>query len=102
MRRRETRRGAVETHVDPSFLRWPYETPPYEPVATDWNAIGVVGYKNSRPSSADLTTFMNEFIEDVKVATVTVVQDNGGKYDPSNASPQATCRLSCRRSASRR
>jgi hypothetical protein len=37
--------GAVLSR--PSVLRWLYKALLYEPVATDWNAIGVVGYEDS-------------------------------------------------------
>ncbi|KAH9179648.1 subtilisin-like protein [Lactarius sanguifluus] len=68
----------------PSFLRSLYKTTEYTPAAPDRNAIGIVGILNDYPSPEDLATFMSEYRSDGTEATLTVVQVNGGEYDPTN------------------
>ncbi|KAH9027655.1 subtilisin-like protein [Lactarius hengduanensis] len=68
----------------PSFLRYIYKTTEYTPAAADRNALGIVGILNEYPNPEDLATFMSEYRSDGTEATFTVVQVNGGGYDPTN------------------
>ncbi|KAH9054950.1 subtilisin-like protein [Lactarius vividus] len=82
-----SRDGDRET--TPPLLRWLYGTSPYTPVATDQNVIGIVGILNDYPSPADLATFMRTYRTDGADATFTVVQVNGGGYDPNHPTTEA-------------
>ncbi|KAH9053376.1 subtilisin-like protein [Lactarius vividus] len=107
-RRQTPRRGSVEAavasgkpvtvlssraeQVTPSQLRWLYKTLPYVPTAVDRNTLGIFGYGEEYPSETDLTMFMTEFRSDVQppsLATFTVEEVNGGKYDPDNPGKEA-------------
>ncbi|KAH9163946.1 subtilisin-like protein [Lactarius sanguifluus] len=68
----------------PSFLRSLYKTAEYTPAAADRNALGIVGMLNGYPSPEDLATFMSVYRSDGTNAAITVVQVNGGGYDPTN------------------
>ncbi|KAH9036760.1 subtilisin-like protein [Lactarius deliciosus] len=62
----------------------PVTTAEYTPAAADRNALGIVGILNGYPSPEDLATFMSVFRSDGTNAAITVVQVNGGGYDPTN------------------
>ncbi|KAH9062404.1 subtilisin-like protein [Lactarius vividus] len=68
----------------PSFLRSLYKTVEYSPTASDRNALGILGILNEYPSPEDLATFMSVYRSDGTDAAFTVVQVNGGGYDPTN------------------
>ncbi|KAH9163948.1 subtilisin-like protein [Lactarius sanguifluus] len=68
----------------PSFLRSLYKTTEYRPASLDRNALGIVGILNEYPSPEDLATFMSLFRFEGYNAAITVVQVNGGGYDPTN------------------
>ncbi|KAH9022820.1 subtilisin-like protein [Lactarius pseudohatsudake] len=68
----------------PSFLRSLYKTTEYRPAAADRNALGIVGILNGYPSPEDLARFMSVYRSDGANAAFTVVQVNGGGYDPTN------------------
>ena len=70
--------------VFPASLRWLYNYVP----TPDQNTLGVAGYLNEHPSRADLRTFMN-YREDRMAATFTVVNIDGGRYDPSHPDTEA-------------
>ncbi|KAH8994681.1 subtilisin-like protein [Lactarius hatsudake] len=76
----------------PSFLRSLYKTTEYRPAATDRNALGIVGILNEYPSPQDLATFMSIFRFELEghTGTITVVQVNGGGYDPTNPAREPT------------
>ncbi|KAH8989921.1 peptidase S8/S53 domain-containing protein [Lactarius hatsudake] len=69
--------------VAPSYMRWLYNTMGYVPKAADRNVLGIVGFKGDYPSPQDLELFMEEFRTDGEDATFTVLQINGGGYDPA-------------------
>ena len=73
----------------PSNLRSQYKTFAYEPVATDKNKLGVVGFVNEYPSQADLTRFMTDFSSDAEDAIFTVEQVNGGGNDQRKPGKEA-------------
>ncbi|KAH9036795.1 subtilisin-like protein [Lactarius deliciosus] len=73
----------------PSYLRSLYKTAEYTPAATDRNALGIVGILNEYPSTEDLATFLSEYRSDATEATFTVVQANGGGYDPTNPAAES-------------
>ncbi|KAH8994692.1 subtilisin-like protein [Lactarius hatsudake] len=73
----------------PSFLRSLYKTAEYTPAAAGRNALGIVGMLNGYPSPDDLATFMSEYRSDGTNAAITVVQANGGGYDPTNPGREA-------------
>ncbi|KAH8981279.1 subtilisin-like protein [Lactarius hatsudake] len=73
----------------PSFLRSLYKTTEYRPAAPDRNALGIVGLLNGYPSPEDLATFMSVYRSDGTDAAITVVQVNGGGYDPTNPDDEA-------------
>ncbi|KAH9062407.1 subtilisin-like protein [Lactarius vividus] len=75
----------------PSFLRSLYKTVEYRPAAPDRNALGIVGILNEYPSPEDLAMFMSEYRSDGTDAAFTVVQVNGGGYDPTNPAPESDC-----------
>ncbi|KAH9020809.1 subtilisin-like protein [Lactarius pseudohatsudake] len=71
----------------PSYLRYLYKTTEYTPAAADRNVLGIVGILNEYPNPEDLATFMSRYRSDGTdpiEATLTVVQVNGGGYDPTN------------------
>ncbi|KAH9056343.1 subtilisin-like protein [Lactarius vividus] len=76
-------------YVTPSFLRSFYKTSSYVPLAADQNMLGVTGYIGDYPSLDDLRQFMNEYRSDATSATYSVVQINGGGYNPSNPTSSA-------------
>ncbi|KAH8993819.1 subtilisin-like protein [Lactarius hatsudake] len=83
-----SRRDQVQ-YVTPSFLRWLYKTSRYVPLAADRNVLGVVGLLGNYPNPDDLREFMNRYRFDATSATYSVVQINGGGYDPSKPSMEA-------------
>ncbi|KAH8980544.1 subtilisin-like protein [Lactarius akahatsu] len=92
-RERVTSLSSREVEVNPSVLRWLYQTAEYVPAAADRNVLAVTGYLDSYPSQADLTEFMSECREDAIGATFEVVQINGGGYDPSRPDAEANLNL---------
>ncbi len=76
--------------VTPSNLRSLYRTSAYVPAATDRNVLGVLGYLHENPSREDLTTFMTACRTDAVDATFDVELVNGGGYDPSHPSDEAS------------
>ncbi|KAF8267194.1 Pro-kumamolisin, activation domain-containing protein [Lactarius quietus] len=76
--------------IFPSVLRSLYKTETYIPTAAGRNVLGTVGYGGGTgPSLMDLRIFMNIFRAEGVDATLTVVQLNGGTYDPSNPDIEA-------------
>jgi tripeptidyl-peptidase-1 len=74
----------IITDVTPSILRELYKTEEYVPSAMDQNVLGILGFHNQYPSRDDLTVFMANYRRDAIDATYSVVQINGGGYDPSH------------------
>ncbi|KAH9016942.1 subtilisin-like protein [Lactarius pseudohatsudake] len=74
----------VDEYSTPPYLRYFYTTVDYTPAAADRNALGIVGMLNEYPNPEDLATFMSEYRTDGTEATFTVIQVNGGGYDPTN------------------
>ncbi len=72
------------TPVTPSYLRWMYNTVAYVPSAVYQNVFGIVGFKGRYASQDDLTRFVKQYRPDGADATFTVVQVDGGVYDPKN------------------
>ncbi|KAH8982180.1 subtilisin-like protein [Lactarius hatsudake] len=89
MASRSVLRSRDDHGVTPSVLRFLYRTAPYVPAATDRNVLAVAGFMEDNPSPADLTAFMREFRTDAEDATFSVVQINGGEYDPNNPGAEA-------------
>jgi len=75
--------------VLPSQLRCPYKMFAYLPSAMDRNKLGIAAYRNRYPTQADLTTFMTKFWSSAVDATFTIVQINGGSYDPKRPRTEA-------------
>ncbi|KAH9009020.1 subtilisin-like protein [Lactarius deliciosus] len=75
--------------VTPSFLRWLYETEAYTPNTRGENVLGIVGFLGDYPSQADLEAFMRKYRSEAADATFTVVEVDGGGYDPTNANVEA-------------
>ncbi|KAH8984503.1 subtilisin-like protein [Lactarius akahatsu] len=73
----------------PSFLRSLYKMTEYTPAAADRNALGIVGILNEYPSPEDLAIFLSDYRTDATAATFTVVQVNGGGYDPTNPADES-------------
>ncbi|KAF8264277.1 peptidase S8/S53 domain-containing protein [Lactarius quietus] len=71
-------------YTSPPDLRSLYNTENYVPAAAGRNVLGTVGYGGSTPSMMDLRAFMNLYRTDGADATFTLVQLNGGTYDPNN------------------
>ncbi|KAI9431209.1 peptidase S8/S53 domain-containing protein, partial [Lactarius indigo] len=78
-----TARTPSNLGVWPDFLRWLYNTEAYVPAATDRNS----------PTQEDLTTFMNIFRTDAMDATFTVLDVNGGGYNLSQPSDEASMNI---------
>ncbi|KAH9062602.1 subtilisin-like protein [Lactarius deliciosus] len=70
--------------VTPSFLRWLYETEVYTPNTRGENVLGIVGLLGHNPIPADITAFMQKYRSEADDATFTVVEVNGGGYDPTH------------------
>ena len=68
--------------ITPSVLRWLYDTTKYRPKAIDRNKLGILGIDHDYPSQDDLTSFMTRYRPEGADATFTVVQWNGGGYNP--------------------
>ncbi|KAH9165483.1 subtilisin-like protein [Lactarius sanguifluus] len=79
----------------PSFLRSLYRTAEYRPAAAGRNALGIVGMLNGYPSPEDLATFMSIYRSDGTNAAITVVQVNGGGYDPTNPGREPNLDTQC-------
>ncbi|KAH9027718.1 subtilisin-like protein [Lactarius pseudohatsudake] len=75
--------------VTPSFLRWLYDMGAYTPNAYGENVLGVVGILGDYPSPTDLTAFMQKYRSEAGDATFTVVDVNGGGYDPTHPNEEA-------------
>ncbi|KAF8259073.1 Pro-kumamolisin, activation domain-containing protein [Lactarius quietus] len=73
-------------YVTPALLRSLYRTSAYIPTTANWNVIGVAGFRNEYPSPDDLMQFMKQFRTDGTYATYTVMEINGGGYNPSDPS----------------
>ncbi len=55
----------------------------------DRNKLGIAAYRNQYPTQADLTTFMTKFWSSAVDTTFTIVQINGGSYDPKRPRTEA-------------
>ncbi|KAF8263253.1 subtilisin-like protein [Lactarius quietus] len=77
--------GDDDDDVKVEDLRWLYETREYVPSATDKSLFAIVGFLDDVPSETDLTLFMNEYRSDVKDATFTLKQINGGTSEASKS-----------------
>lgn len=75
--------------VMPPLLRWLYNTYTYVPAATYQNVLGIVGFRFDYPSPADLAAFMRKYRTDGADAAFTVVEVDGGGYDPSRPNSEA-------------
>ncbi|KAH9044203.1 subtilisin-like protein [Lactarius hengduanensis] len=75
--------------VTPSFLRWLYDTDAYTPNTRGENVLGIVGFLGDYPSQADLEAFMRKYRSEAGDATFTVVEVNGGGYDPTHPHVEA-------------
>ncbi|KAH9060339.1 subtilisin-like protein [Lactarius deliciosus] len=75
--------------VTPSFLRWLYDTETYTPNTRGENVLGIVGLLGDYPSPTDLTAFMRKYRSEAADATFTVVEVNGGGYDPTHPNEEA-------------
>ncbi|KAF8260472.1 peptidase S8/S53 domain-containing protein [Lactarius quietus] len=84
----------VSNETTPSFLRWIYRTWGYTPSATYQNALGIVGFVWNYPSPTDLKEFMDTYRYGAE-ATFTVVQVNGGGYDPRSPHEEANLDIQC-------
>ncbi|KAF8266364.1 peptidase S8/S53 domain-containing protein [Lactarius quietus] len=88
MKTPRVQRNDTAAHISPSVLRSLYKTESYVPAAAGRNVLGTVGYDSGGhyvgPSLMDLRKFMDIFRNDGVDTTFTLVQLNGGKYDPSN------------------
>ncbi|KAH9061966.1 subtilisin-like protein [Lactarius vividus] len=73
----------------PSFLHWLYETAAYTPDTRNENVLGVVGFLGDYPSPTDLTAFMQKYRSEAADATFTVVEVNGGGYNPTHPHEEA-------------
>ncbi|KAH9035434.1 subtilisin-like protein [Lactarius hengduanensis] len=80
-------------YVTPSFLRWLYKTSNYVPFAADRNVLGVIGLQGDYPSPGDLRQFMNEFRLDATSAAFSVVEIEGGGYNPGKPDPEANLNI---------
>ncbi|KAI9435825.1 subtilisin-like protein [Lactarius indigo] len=75
--------------VTPAYLGELYKTTGYVPAAVDQNLIGIGGYAKQYPSPQDLKIFMKTFRTDGENALYSVVDLNGGGYDPDNPGVEA-------------
>ncbi|KAF8258682.1 subtilisin-like protein [Lactarius quietus] len=75
--------------ITPSALRWLYSTWVYSPDDASRNRLGIVGYLWEYPSLPDLRLFMQKYRRDGAYATFSVLQVNGGLYDPNKPGVEA-------------
>ncbi|KAH9160013.1 subtilisin-like protein [Lactarius sanguifluus] len=75
--------------LTPSFLRWLYDSEAYTPNTRGENVLGIVGFLGQYPSPADMGAFMRKFRSEADDATFTVVEVNGGGYDPTHPHEEA-------------
>ena len=69
--------------VTPSMLRWLYKTDEYAPSAErGLNKIGILGIDQEYPNVMDLIVFMGKYQRDGMDARFSVVEWNGGRYNP--------------------
>ncbi|KAH9018727.1 subtilisin-like protein [Lactarius pseudohatsudake] len=71
--------GRDDGLTTPSFLRSLYTTAEYRPAAPDRNALGIRTWR----------LFMSIYRSDATNAAITVVQVNGGAYDPTNPTDES-------------
>ncbi|KAH8997722.1 peptidase S8/S53 domain-containing protein [Lactarius hatsudake] len=64
-------------------------TDAYTPNTRGENVLGIVGFLGDYPSPTDLTAFMRKYRSEAADATFTVVEVNGGGYDPTHPSIEA-------------
>ncbi|KAH8983887.1 subtilisin-like protein [Lactarius hatsudake] len=75
--------------VTPSFLHWLNETDSYTPNTWGENVLGIMGFLGDYPSPTDLTVLMHKYRSEAADATFTVVEVNGGGYDPTHPNIEA-------------
>ncbi|KAH9161770.1 subtilisin-like protein [Lactarius sanguifluus] len=75
--------------LTPSFLRWLYDSEAYTPNTRGENVLGIVGFLGQYPSPADMGAFMRKFRSEADDTTFTVVEVNGGGYDPTHPHEEA-------------
>ena len=70
--------------ITPNFLRWLYKTEYYHPFVPSENTLGILGIDDDYPSKLDLTHFMVRYRYEARNADFTVIQWNGGGYNPNH------------------
>ena len=79
-----------DVRITPSFLRWLYKTNEFTSnAAPGLNKLGIVGFEDEYPSQSDLTLFMAGHRSKAVDTRFTVIQWNGGGYNPNNPSGHA-------------
>ena len=85
-----------DQHIMASKLRWLYQTVGYTHAATlDMNRLAIVGFDDEYPSQSDLTLFLTKYRTKAKHARFSVIQSNGGMYNPSNPIDNANLGIQC-------
>ena len=89
--RRRFRRAAAPSQtpsnvipvIEPSLLRWMYNTEKYEPTAADRNRLAVVGLQDDFALQADLAMFVNRIDQHAQGARFNLLQLNGALDTPN-------------------
>jgi len=76
--------------VQPSFLRWLYNTNGYVTAASDRNVLAIVGQLNDYSSPTDLKAFMSKYLTEGAAAAFTVIQVKDGGYDTTHLHTEAS------------
>ncbi|EPS94692.1 hypothetical protein FOMPIDRAFT_1054842 [Fomitopsis schrenkii] len=85
---KQRRQSACSDYVDPACLQELYGIPTTAAANTD--PLVVTGYDSQYPGANDLSNFLSEFRTDINSSTTcTVVELDGGSYDPDWAGYEA-------------
>jgi tripeptidyl-peptidase-1 len=81
--------NSCENTITPTCLKDLYNTVAYTPTEIAKNKIGITGYLEQFPNTADLTSFTKEFLPQATNATFTLVEINGGLDTQSDPGVEA-------------
>ena len=74
--------------ITPSYISTLYNSVGYVPNATSLNSFGISSFNGYSPSLTDLSLFMEQYLPTATIGIYSVVQINGGEYNPSQPNDQ--------------
>ena len=74
--------------ITPSYISTLYNSVGYVPNATSLNSFGISSFNGYSPSLTDLSLFMEQYLPSATIGIYSVVQINGGEYNPSQPNDQ--------------